>query len=158
MLPRRISSKSMHGTSTAGEIIGDTMGALPFLSLPLLISPLHPFAFIPGPSLPKLATTLPAVFARPLHLCRRRRLSQFFTAVAVPHLSSLPKNLSARSFAEPAGLMHEIYDCPPGHFENVYINYRTFGFRTTKWLVDGKQIPAEVRGGGKGVREKDFVR
>jgi hypothetical protein len=51
--------------------------------------------------------------------------------------------------------MHEIYDCPAGNFENVYINFRTFGFRQTKWLVDGEQVAADIDGGGtKKIEEK----
>jgi hypothetical protein len=51
--------------------------------------------------------------------------------------------------------MHEIYDCPAGNFENVYINFRPFGFRETRWLVDGEQVPAAVDGGPKAVRPKE---
>lgn len=52
------------------------------------------------------------------------------------------------------GIMHEIYDCPAGNFENVYINFRPFGFRQTKWIVDGEQVPAQIDGGAKGGSEK----
>jgi hypothetical protein len=45
------------------------------------------------------------------------------------------------------GIMHEIYDCPPGNFENVYINFRPFGLRQTSFMIDGEKVGIEIRGG-----------
>jgi hypothetical protein len=45
--------------------------------------------------------------------------------------------------------MHEVYECQPGSYENVYINFREFGMRTTKWDIDGERKGVDVRGGPK---------
>ncbi|MCJ1391814.1 hypothetical protein MMC18_004681 [Xylographa bjoerkii] len=38
------------------------------------------------------------------------------------------------------GIMHEVYSAPYGHWENVYANFRPFGFAQTKYLVpSGKE-------------------
>jgi len=49
--------------------------------------------------------------------------------------------------------MHEVYECQPGSYENVYINFREFGLRTTKWDIDGERKGIEIRGGPKATKD-----
>lgn len=50
--------------------------------------------------------------------------------------------------------MHELYNSPAGEFENVYINFRPFGFKETKWMVDGEKVPAAIQKGGGPAKSK----
>ncbi|MCJ1438082.1 hypothetical protein MMC27_007469 [Xylographa pallens] len=44
------------------------------------------------------------------------------------------------------GIMHEAYSAPDGHWENIYANFRPFGFAQTKYLVhDTEEESGESR-------------
>ena len=85
------------------------------------------------------------------------RAIQWFNATRekYPHIGTLSLCF-LMCLADTIGIMHELYNVPAGHHENVYYNYRPFGLVNTSYLVDGELgekeiVKAEVVKEGQGL-------